>query len=240
LNFYINHPDAPKIISKKQMDFITQHPNKNSPRYGLGWWTSDIKGLSLSHTGSVAGFETAMAIIPNQKFGIIVLSNLTGCSLPQILINTAMQTLLNEPCYSVNDVFRQIKPRKRIESREEYYTGEYKLPTIGKIKISKADDLILEVGNFKSKATLNPVKLSKDFDDKLKLKFENCKVFKIYWQGKFKGPGQDYYDDNLIGFKLNPENKLEKIVFHAQYLYPEALELQLIKIPTHEYNLRPR
>jgi len=44
--------------------------------YGLGWGLSDYHGrLRLSHTGGYDGFITAITLIPEEKLGVVVLTN---------------------------------------------------------------------------------------------------------------------------------------------------------------------
>jgi len=52
--------------------------------YGMGWRISDYRGrLLVSHSGSVQGFHAYLALLPKDKLGIVVLSNLDASSMPQ-------------------------------------------------------------------------------------------------------------------------------------------------------------
>lgn len=54
------------------------HPynNKNYSLYGLGWQLEDYEGREVvSHTGGVDGFVTSVALLPNEKLGVVVLTN---------------------------------------------------------------------------------------------------------------------------------------------------------------------
>ena len=47
-----------------------------SVEIGLGWIAADLKNISiLQHSGGTEGFSTTMMINPNNKTGIVVLSN---------------------------------------------------------------------------------------------------------------------------------------------------------------------
>ncbi len=68
-----------KIISKKSAQ-IMQTPLSSEENYGLALWKTDklIMGHELvGHTGSAYGLYSAMFFDPDQKFGIVVISN--GC-----------------------------------------------------------------------------------------------------------------------------------------------------------------
>jgi hypothetical protein len=44
--------------------------------YGLGWFSESYKGKEIiSHTGGIDGFVTSVTLIPEQKLGIVVLTN---------------------------------------------------------------------------------------------------------------------------------------------------------------------
>ena len=68
-----------KIISKKSSR-IMQTPLSSEENYGLALWKTDklINGHELvGHTGSAYGLYSAMFFDPDEKFGIVVISN--GC-----------------------------------------------------------------------------------------------------------------------------------------------------------------
>lgn len=68
-----------KIISRKSAELM-QTPLSSEENYGLALWKTDklIPGLELTgHTGSAYGLYSAMFFDPEQKFGIVVISN--GC-----------------------------------------------------------------------------------------------------------------------------------------------------------------
>src|SRR6185503_7545855 len=44
--------------------------------YGLGWFLEEYAGRKIvSHTGGVNGFVTSVTLIPEEKLGIVVLTN---------------------------------------------------------------------------------------------------------------------------------------------------------------------
>ncbi len=62
-------------------NFVVDHTRKNNfnrhfSAYGLGWGLSDYHGrLNVSHTGAYDGMITAITLIPDEKLGIVVLTN---------------------------------------------------------------------------------------------------------------------------------------------------------------------
>jgi CubicO group peptidase (beta-lactamase class C family) len=62
---------SPQTIIKSSSPYNTHFSS-----YGLGWFLSDVNGyFQASHTGGLAGIVTQVAILPELKLGIIVLTN---------------------------------------------------------------------------------------------------------------------------------------------------------------------
>jgi len=63
--------------------------------YGLGWHLTDINGnLQVYHTGSHAGIETRVTLLPEMGLGIIVLTNQQEGAAHQAITNTIMDGYL--------------------------------------------------------------------------------------------------------------------------------------------------
>lgn len=82
-------PDGPPLFSKAQHDqmwtpqtIVASLPasagvtGTHFRNYGLGWFIEDYQGqLRISHTGGLIGMVSAVTLLPEQKVGIVVLSN---------------------------------------------------------------------------------------------------------------------------------------------------------------------
>jgi len=54
-------------------------PELSHPMYGLGWMVSWYRGhQTLSHGGGIDGFQAHVTLLPRQKAGVVVLTNLAG------------------------------------------------------------------------------------------------------------------------------------------------------------------
>jgi CubicO group peptidase (beta-lactamase class C family) len=66
--------------------------------YGLGWFNADYRGhLCISHGGTLEGFRAQTVLVPKQKLGLVVLTNLGGCRLPEALSKNLLDALLSLP-----------------------------------------------------------------------------------------------------------------------------------------------
>jgi len=60
------------------LDSVTERlrPSTHFLAYGLGWFLSDYRGRKLvSHTGAIDGFRAAVGLVPEERLGVVVLTN---------------------------------------------------------------------------------------------------------------------------------------------------------------------
>lgn len=70
-------------------------PGSHYELYGLGWFLQDYHGKELvSHTGGVNGYVTSVTLIPEEKIGIVVLTNTDAnglfLSMNKVLVDEAL------------------------------------------------------------------------------------------------------------------------------------------------------
>jgi CubicO group peptidase (beta-lactamase class C family) len=98
-----------QLFSKKQHDEMwksqTILPLRNAfpysanfSSYGLGWRLSDVNGhLEVSHTGGLDGIVTQSIMFPNEKLGIIILTNQQSGTAFNVISNTIKDSYLGLP-----------------------------------------------------------------------------------------------------------------------------------------------
>ncbi|MCQ2501377.1 MAG: serine hydrolase [Lachnospiraceae bacterium] len=79
-----------RIISKEQLDqchtpqmdgtpYFWQLEEVTECKYGLGWFTDKYRGKAMiSHGGNTLGFSSLLTLLPEENFGIVLLSNATS------------------------------------------------------------------------------------------------------------------------------------------------------------------
>ncbi|MCP4970190.1 MAG: beta-lactamase family protein, partial [Arcobacter sp.] len=77
---------SPTIIKQVQTPSATII--KDDMHYGFGWFVDTSEELYLSHTGSTPGYTSAMVIYPEEKLGIVVLTNITSYTLGSKELNS--------------------------------------------------------------------------------------------------------------------------------------------------------
>jgi CubicO group peptidase (beta-lactamase class C family) len=66
--------------------------------YGLGWALNKWEGHQVvSHSGGIDGFNSLVTLMPDQKLGVIVLTNVSGSALPQQIQNTVFENIVGRP-----------------------------------------------------------------------------------------------------------------------------------------------
>jgi CubicO group peptidase (beta-lactamase class C family) len=122
--------------------------------YGLGWSLNDYHGrLRVGHTGGYTGMVSAVTLIPDEKLGVVVLTNgMKGIFGP--LVNYTIDAFLKVPekDWSAEALASLAKKKDtRIEDRKKArvlntkpsvpagkYIGEYYADSYGKINVSDA------------------------------------------------------------------------------------------------------
>jgi len=142
---------SPQMISSKTLD----NEEFYYSLYGMGWGINLYRNnLMISHTGSIDGYASLVIYLPNEKFGMVILTNLEGNGIHRTiayqifdkylgltpapwnqrarerLAKSKESELLNkkrEDSIQVNNT----KPSKDLAS----YTGEYENPGYGKVTV---------------------------------------------------------------------------------------------------------
>jgi CubicO group peptidase (beta-lactamase class C family) len=90
--------------------------------YGMGWFVEDYRqALVWQHGGNTDGMTTAMGMLPERKFGVVVLSNMHGSPLPGILMRYLFDRQLGAPMrdLSAEALARSVTQRRRADSAEQ-------------------------------------------------------------------------------------------------------------------------
>ncbi len=128
--------------------------------YGMGWFLEEYGGKKIvSHTGGVNGFVTSVTLIPEEKLGIVVLTNTDQNSFYEALKWEIMDAYLGFPYRNYSSVYhgfadRQTKAEEDIEKKKHdtismhpatalplsAYTGEFENDIYGGLKITVEGD----------------------------------------------------------------------------------------------------
>lgn len=147
--------------------------------YGLGWFLEEYAGRKIvAHTGGVNGFVTSVCLIPEEKLGIIVLTNTDANNFYEALRNEIQDAYLGLPYRNYSNVYLGYQQADDKEKEKEYkkikdsiamkpasalslsaYAGEYLHDVYGKMNIKiEEGKLIMRFEHHKGRyGTLEPL-----------------------------------------------------------------------------------
>lgn len=73
-------------------------PGAHLSAYGLGWFLQDYRGrLVVQHGGNIDGMSANVALLPEEKTGVVVLTNLNGAVIASVLAYRVFDHFLGAP-----------------------------------------------------------------------------------------------------------------------------------------------
>ena len=154
--------EGKRLISEKQFDEMhtpqmamrpedagrNWNPEAEQPAYGLGWFIGSYRGHRLvNHGGAIDGFRASVTLVPRERLGIVVLSNLNQENMPEALRWRLVDALLGLPERDWDaELIQHFKPDPPQELRRvsgtqpslplNAYEGVYDNAGYGEVKIS--------------------------------------------------------------------------------------------------------
>ncbi|MEO6540132.1 MAG: serine hydrolase [Ferruginibacter sp.] len=89
--------------------------------YGLGWFLEEYAGRKIvAHTGGVNGFVTSVCLVPEEKLGIIVLTNTDANNFYEALRNEIEDAFLGLPYRNYSKIYLGYQQSEEKEKEKEY------------------------------------------------------------------------------------------------------------------------
>lgn len=144
-------------------------PESHFFTYGLGWFLQDYHGRKLvHHGGSIDGMRCLVGMIPEEKLGVVILTNINPTSLTEALMFRVFDVFLGikgkdwstEMLAGAKALQEKYKERqKKIEKARaegtrpsltlEKYTGSYEHKAYGEVKVTLQEEkLFLKLGKY--------------------------------------------------------------------------------------------
>lgn len=139
--------------TKRQQSMVSAgQEDSASPSYGYGWMISDFHGFKrVEHSGAISGYSSNVVLFPEEQLGIVVLSNQSNSSLPNLVTRLLIDRLLAferdssdqptirysrirplEPAATKTDIHQEQKPTYKMEA----FSGKYSHPGFGTIAVT--------------------------------------------------------------------------------------------------------
>jgi CubicO group peptidase (beta-lactamase class C family) len=120
--------DGKRLVSEASFTEWLKPQMKVTPAgnvsYALGWFVQDWNGNKVvQHGGNIDGFNAMVAMIPEQKLGFVMLTNVTSSSLGNELMPLVWENILGKPTAPKTDPLAEVAPEKE--------AGKYKIEAAG-------------------------------------------------------------------------------------------------------------
>lgn len=92
--------DGKRLVSEKSFNetITKQMAIGGTVDYGLGWFLRKWNGHKVvEHGGNIDGFNAQVALMPDQKLGFVLLTNVTGSPMVSFAMNTIWTNLVGAP-----------------------------------------------------------------------------------------------------------------------------------------------
>ena len=157
----------PQTIIELEGIWGLAHPESHFLAYGLGWFLADYRGRKIvHHGGNIDGMTAIVAMIPEEKTGVVILTNMDGTFLTYALMYRLFDGFLGAPPRdwsgefheAIDGFFKQEEEaeKKREEQRAKgtkpslalkEYAGTYTDSLFGDVKVVlEGDHLVASYG----------------------------------------------------------------------------------------------
>lgn len=210
---------SPQTIIPLEGSMQLLYPEAHFLTYGLGWFLSDYRGRKVvEHGGAIDGMRAQVAMLPEEKLGVVILTNMNGTVLPHVLMYKVFDAYLGGPNQKdwSGEILKTLKTlqeqgkaaaKKQEEARVlntrpslalEKYAGTYKNDLYGEVKVTYENG-------------------------KLSVRFGPAFVSELdHWhydtfRAKFRGAGET---NALITFGINAQGKSDDVMLELAPDYP--------------------
>jgi CubicO group peptidase (beta-lactamase class C family) len=148
------------VVQEGAFRTLEKYPEMTTTSYGMGWFLSNYRGHPwIHHGGSIDGFKALVTFLPREGIGVVVLTNLNGTSVPDMIALNVFDRLLGLDQVPWSARFREMRDKRRAEAEKrrsepdkdrksgtrpshplEDYVGEYTHPAYGTLVVSKDGD----------------------------------------------------------------------------------------------------
>jgi CubicO group peptidase (beta-lactamase class C family) len=146
-----------RLVSEKSFTEFTSQQMKIGGKtgYGLGWFLRDWHGHKvLEHGGNIDGFNSLVAMMPDQKLGFVMLTNLSASPLGRDAMDAIWTNLVGKP--QGNDGAPAAKTGETIDAKME--VGTYKFAEAGmNVEVAMVDGKLVMTVPGQPKYTLENV-----------------------------------------------------------------------------------
>ncbi|MGH9753244.1 MAG: serine hydrolase [Blastocatellia bacterium] len=182
--------------------------------YGLGWFLSDYRGRKVvEHGGNIDGMSALVAFIPEEKLGLVILTNLSGSELRTALKLRIFDAFMGGEVKDWSAI--HLKTMKSFEAQGK---AAEKKQNDERVKDTKPSFPLDKYAGTYSDEMYGDVKVAQDESGKLVVSYGSAftgdldhwhyDTFQATWRDRTLGKG-------LVTFTLNAQGKVEAVKIQA-------------------------
>jgi CubicO group peptidase (beta-lactamase class C family) len=200
---------TPQTIIRIEGVNAVLYPDAHFLSYGMGWFLSDYRGRKMiEHGGAIDGMRAEVAQVPEEKLGVVVLTNLNGTILPHALMYKIVDFYLGAPqrdwCAEMLKATKGLEEQAKAAEKKaeaervkgtspslalEKYAGSFQSEMYGELKIALENQKLV-------------VRFGPNFTGELE--HWNYDTFRVKWRDPMEGKG-------FANFKLNTQGKVDTV-----------------------------
>ncbi len=110
---------TPQQVVPITADAKALNPYTHMMTYGMGWFVQDYRGRELDqHGGNIDGMSALVAIMPEEKLGLVILTNANGSPLPTIVMNRVLDAFLGAELRDWSAAYRTLADKQKAIAKQ--------------------------------------------------------------------------------------------------------------------------
>lgn len=205
----VKEMQTPQTIIRIEGQNERLYPEAHFLNYGLGWFLSDFRGRKLvEHGGAIDGMRSAVGMLPEEKLGVVILTNRGGSVLPHVLMYRVFDAYLNVAKRDWSaEILKKIKVLEdQAKAAEKKVEDERVKGTSPSLALEKYAGTYQNEMYGETKFVLKDGKLTSEFGPNFNgdLEHWHYDTFRVVWRDRMEGKG-------FVVFKLNAKAKPETV-----------------------------
>lgn len=185
------------------------YPAAHFLNYGLGWFLSDFRGRKLvEHGGAIDGMRSVVGMLPEEKLGVVILTNRHGSVLPHVMMYRVLDAYLG---VAKRDWSAEMFPKFRAleeqaKAAEKKTEDERVQGTSPSLALEKYAGAYQNEMYGEAKFAVKEGKLTSEFGPNFMgdLEHWHYNTFRVVWRDRMEGKG-------FVNFKLNTKGQVETV-----------------------------
>lgn len=205
----VKEMQTPQTIIRIEGQNERLYPEAHFLTYGLGWFLSDYRGRKLvEHGGAIDGMRSAVGMLPEEKLGVVILTNRHGSVLPHVLMYRVFDAYLGVAKRDWSaEMFKKFKALEdQAKAAEKKVEAERVKGTSPSLALEKYAGTYQNEMYGEAKFVFKDGKLTSAFGPNFNgdLEHWHYNTFRVVWRDPMEGKG-------FVNFKLNTKGQADTV-----------------------------